>query len=137
MNGIRICLAICLSVLLLAFSCAPEIYMIVKNKTDKTLYLTLDDEYSFVIRPFQEKTIGAFEQGDGFFYGCLLKFNYCRLQENDSAGRVLRQWSFEYLPTSDKKEFFRESDWERRKTSNDVPDYIFNITKNDLEISEK
>ena len=40
------------------------------------------------------------------------------------------------LPTSGKKEFFRESDWERRKTSNDVPDYIFNITKNDLEISE-
>ena len=136
MNRIRICLAICLSVLLLAFSCDPEIYMIVKNKTDKTLYLTLDDEYSFVIRPFQEKIIGAFEQGDGFFYGCLLKFNYCILQENDSVGRVLRQWSFEYLPTSDKKEFFRESDWERRKTSNDVPDYIFNITKNDLEISE-
>ena len=130
-------MAICLSVFLLAFSCDPDIYMIVKNKTDKTLYLTLDDEYSFVIRPFQEKTIGAFEQGDGFFYGCLLKFNYCRLQENDSAGRVLRQWSFEYLPTSGKKEFFRESDWERRKTSNDVPDYIFNITKNDLEISEK
>ena len=136
MNRIRICLAICLSVLLLAFSCAPDIYMIVKNKTDKTLYLSLDDENSFVIRPFQEKTIGVFEQGDGFFYGCLLKFNYCRLQENDSAGRVLRQWSFEYLPTSGKKEFFRESDWERRKTSNDVPDYIFNITKNDLEISE-
>ena len=133
MNRIRICLAICLSVLLLAFSCAPDIYMIVKNKTDKTLYLSLDDENSFVIRPFQEKTIGVFEQGDGFFYGCLLKFNYCRLQENDSAGRVLRQWSFEYLPTSGKKEFFRESDWERRKTSNDVPDYIFNITKNDLE----
>ena len=136
MNGIRICLAICLSVLLLAFSCDPEIYMIVKNKTDKTLYLTLDDEYSFVIRPFQEEIIGAFYQSDGFFYGCLLDCNYCRLQENDSVGRVLRQWSFEYLPTSDKKEFFRESDWERRKTSNDVPDYIFNITKNDLEISE-
>lgn len=110
--------------------------MIIKNKTDKTLYLTLDDEYSFVIRPFQEEIIGAFYQSDGFFYRCLLDCNYCRLQENDSAGRVLRQWSFEYLPTSGKKEFFRESDWERRKTSNDVPDYIFNITKNDLEISE-
>ena len=131
MNRIRICLAICLSVLLLAFSCNPEINMIVKNKTYKTLYLTLDDEYSFVIRPFQEKIIGTFEQGDGFFYGCLLKFNYCRLQENDSVGKVLRQWNFEYLPTSGKKEFFRESDWERRNL-----DYIFNITKNDLEISE-
>ena len=136
MNRIRICLAICLSVLLLAFSCDPEIYMIVKNKTDKTLYLTLDDESSFVIRPFQERAIIGFYQSAGYFYQCLLEYNQCKLQENDSAGRVLRQWSFEYLPTSDKKEFFRESDWERRKTSNDVPDYIFNITKNDLEISE-
>lgn len=136
MNRVRISLAICLAVLLSAFSCDPEVYLTVANKTNRTLYLTLDDEYKCVIRPFQEKIIGGFYQSAGSFYDCFLEYNYCRLQENDSSGRVLRQWSFDYLPTSSKKEFFRKSDWEREKTSNKVADYIFNITEKDLEETE-
>lgn len=53
-------------------------------------------------------------------------------------GRVLRQWSFEYLPTSGKKEFFRESDWRKFRDEyyDEIRDYLFTITDADLETEE-
>ena len=69
---------------------------------------------------------------------CFAEYEYCEVRENDADGRVLRLWTKDFESTSQRKEFFRESDWRKFRDEyyDEIRDYLFTITDADLDTEE-
>ncbi len=131
----------CILLVFLFSSCREElpiVYFDFKNNSSKTLHVDFGGKRKMKAKPGKVILITNFHAKHITMKDCFAEYEYCEVRENDADGRVLRLWTKDFEPTSQRKEFFRESDWRKFRDEyyDEIRDYLFTITDADLETEE-